>query len=191
MEVFKKRVSAYQIAVHLIVVALAIEVILLAKQNRDLKLGLTDARVTVPQLKVGDRVPPIYLLNLDSRTEQINFEDSTKVYLLFVFNTTCPACKSNLPNWKEIGHKVDPSRCLLRGISLHDIERTKRYLTQSGIDFIVGVANDSVFIKSYKLYQIPQALLIEHGGMVKNVWMGQLNEAYKEEIGGYVFRPPD
>jgi len=87
--------NLYSIFLHIVVVILAVEVVILARQNGDLKGRVAYDSWTIG---VGDHLETDNMLPLDS-TQVL----PTKWYrLVFVFTTTCTFCKLNLDRWEEI-----------------------------------------------------------------------------------------
>lgn len=182
-----KRLFSYSVFLHLVVVALAVEVYILASQNKELKKEISAAGRQPELLKEGDAVPPFWATTVDGKSQEISYNESGRLHLLFVFNTTCPACKENLPNWNEISQKRNNRACAVVGVSFHSLELTKKYVLEKGVKFEVLVPRDSVFVKNYKPNAIPQTLLIERGGKVRKVWTGILSPENKKEIANFVY----
>jgi len=182
-----KKLLTYSVFLHLVVILLAVEVYILALQNKELKRELSAAGSQPELLKEGDIVPSFWATTIDGRPEEISYNEPRKLHLLLVFNTTCPACKENLPNWIEISRKLDSKSCALIGISLHKPKTTQKYVLEKGVPFTVLVPRDSMFIKNYKSNAIPQTVLIESGGKVRKVWNGVLSSENKKEIANFVY----
>jgi peroxiredoxin len=185
--------NIYTISLHIVIVLLGIEVFILAEQNQQLKIEQAQGKGENPDLlKFGDAVPGLSTIRLDGGRETISYDDSSRLHLLFIFNTTCPACEKNLLSWIEMSEQINPEKCEILAISLHDMTSTRKYVSQKSIKFKVNVFENEDFLKRYKLNAVPQTLLIERGGIVKGVWVGPLSGVDKGEIRGLIEvpRPP-
>jgi peroxiredoxin len=158
---------------------LTAEVVLLMLQNRDLKRQLS---AKAPEmLKGGDEVPSLRAVSMAGDTMNVTYDDGTKRYLLLVFSTTCPHCEKTLPRWKEIVDEMQDDDCDILGVSTSNLEATRKYIVEKGIDFNV-VTTDTSFWRKYKVNGVPATILIKEKGKVENVWFGELSEANREEI---------
>lgn len=184
MTASRKLLTAYMVFLHVLLIALMAEVYLLVAQNRSLKIKGTMAyHLDLAQLvRVGDTLPAFPALTMQGLPEFIAYDDSTKTYLVLVFNTTCPACKDNIPNWHQLAAGAHPSRCMVRGVSFHKLTATQKYVSELDLRFPVIVPLDSTFVRHYKPNAIPQTLLLGYGGVVKRIWLGILSEQDKLEI---------
>jgi peroxiredoxin len=171
--------NLYSIFLHLVVVILTLEVVILARQNKELKGGPTAA----PQesLKVGDYFSLSGIVPLD-RNGRL---DSTSVrQMIFVFTTRCPFCKETLPFWKEIAHRVVKAQDVsLIGICLDEVVLTKAYVEEQQVTFPVFVAIDKEsLVRRNKLHGVPQTIVRTTGGRVEKVWKGRLTEQQFHEV---------
>jgi hypothetical protein len=180
MQAFGRKVSPYGLALHLLVLGLAIVVVLLVRQNADLRQRLVGTPPRI--LAVGDTVLPLALVTLDGRREVLRYEDPECLALLLVFNTTCPACRENLRTWDTLGAQVDTSRCVVRGVSLHPLEATRAYVGTQSVRFTVSVPEDSTALRSYRPTIIPLSLVVGNGGIVRMVKTGALKPEFVQEI---------
>jgi hypothetical protein len=118
--------NLYSIFLHLIVVVLVVEVVVLARQNKELKQGATHAQQE--SLKVGDYFSLSGIAPLE-RAERLDSVSAKQ--LIFVFTTRCPFCKETLPFWEKIASQAKRARGVtLIGICLDDEAATKAYEEQ-------------------------------------------------------------
>ncbi|MBI3579180.1 MAG: TlpA family protein disulfide reductase [Ignavibacteriales bacterium] len=112
---------------------------------------------------------------------EIIYADSTQNYLLFIFSTTCPFCEKNIENWKKIARENKNDRSIILGISIHNLEDTKKYYISHQLNFKVALA-DTSFARKYKIYGVPETILISGKGAVKEVYPGVLTNNQIQNI---------
>lgn len=158
--------------------ALAVLVVLLAIQNRRLKAELAEAAahpaMPANALKAGDRVGPIALVSgRSSDAAAVAFDGASPRTLLFVFSSTCPACRETFPIWNDLVKWASPD---VRVVAIQT-------------DFASGEAPDAVVTfpihgfapggseLSGKIPYVPTTALIDADGIVADVWFGVPSEA--------------
>ncbi|MFO7445395.1 MAG: TlpA disulfide reductase family protein, partial [Ignavibacteriaceae bacterium] len=115
-------------------------------------------------------------------TVPLEYNDTTVSHLLFVFNTACPYCEKNAPNWEQI-YKISNNNSLkITGISLHDIDKTKEWINKNKVSFPIVTTGEEGLDSTYKIGAIPQTILVSGNGIVKKVWTGELNSEQLNEI---------
>jgi hypothetical protein len=80
------------------VLLLSVEVVLLIRQNKDLKdtiQNLTNASQPEP-IKPGERAMPVKLQKLDGNFTELDFASPARKHSLFVLSTTCPHCEKHI-----------------------------------------------------------------------------------------------
>jgi hypothetical protein len=171
--------NLYTIFLHLVVVMLAVEVVILVRQNKELKQGPTS--VQPESVKVGDyfSLSGILPLNSDAPLDSMSARQ-----VIFVFTTRCPFCKETLPFWKEIVHRVAKAQDVsLIGICLDELALTKAYVEEQQVTFPVFVAVDKEsLVQINKLHGVPQTIVRTTGGRVEKVWRGRLSEQQFHEV---------
>jgi hypothetical protein len=129
----------------LALLVLAVEVVILSRQNRELK---QIPNRTIEPIKAGDYFS---IDKIESIQPGFSLEPSSK-YLLFLFTTTCRFCKENLKMWRQIFEKAKTEDISIIGISLHSQEKTKMYINENGVNFpVFYVRNAEEFNKINKL----------------------------------------
>ncbi|TLY28970.1 MAG: TlpA family protein disulfide reductase [Ignavibacteria bacterium] len=168
-----------------LVVFLAIDVVLLTLQNRELKLMLKamTPMAQVEPLKTGEKVAPIVVQTLDGKISEISYTNPTKKYLLFVLSTTCPHCEKALISWRTISQSNTAGKCDIIGVSLHNLDATRKYLATKDVGFYtVSAASDTSFSRKYRITGVPETILIKGNGSVEKVWIGELTQDQTNEI---------
>jgi hypothetical protein len=123
--------NLYTIFLHLVVVILAVEVVILARQNKELKQGPTSAQRD--SLKVGDYFS---LSGLAPLFTNQRLDSTSARQVIFVFTTRCPFCKETLPIWKKIEAEAKERRHLgVIGICLDQEGPTRTYVEQESLKF--------------------------------------------------------
>jgi len=104
--------------------------------------------------------------------------------LLFVFSTTCPHCERNLAKWREIFQKLKlqkPGVINVIGVSIDNIDKTNEYFLKNKLSYTTLIA-DTLFERRYKVRAVPQTILINGDGKVKNNWSGELTTQQVKEL---------
>jgi len=169
-------VKPYEIFLHLAVVALTVEVILLAMENRDLKsMG---PGMPIERIKVGDHFS---LGNLEALLGT-SVVDTSSESLIFVFTTTCPYCKNSVPYWRDLAAIAKRRQLTVFGVSVDDRRKTLDFIDSSFV-YPVLIASDA---KSYRtrnrIAGVPQTILRGSNGRVKAIWPVGLDETKFREV---------
>ncbi|HEV8538893.1 MAG TPA: redoxin family protein [Bacteroidota bacterium] len=171
---------------YLVITSLILEVIFLARQNYELKEMLKPASTInqAERLKPGEKVETIKLNTLDGSTKNLTYNEPSAKYLLFVLSTTCPHCSNNLARWQTIADRCNDEGFYVVGISIHDLELTRKYISSKKIGFNLTSCSDSSFTRKYKISAVPETILISGDGTVEKTWVGELTEEQVSEIVG-------
>lgn len=168
--------------------AMAVELVLLIRQNRGLKQTIAElqarhasAREEIPTLEEGETVEPLSLIDLDGKPANVGYDDPERDSLLLIFSPDCPACKENMAGWKVVEQADVEQARKLYFISTAGEERTRQFVEEYALDRPVFLAGADA-LSGYKVAYIPTTLLIGPGGVVKRVWVGVLSEDALEEL---------
>lgn len=167
----------------LIIVLLAADVVLLTLKTRKLEKELANSSqiAQVEPLTPGEIVGGFSVEALDGTPTNISYSDPDASYLLFVLSTTCPHCLANIVKWKSITERVGEGVYVV-GVSLHDVEKTLTYMSDKDVPFYTVCATDAQFQENYKISGVPSTILISGRGVVRNTWVGELNDDQVDEI---------
>lgn len=169
--------NIYLFTIHLAVVLLAFEVIVISNQNKKLKEEQRMGGERGVAIKVGDTLTFGKLQSLGSSTSV----DTLSPTLVFVFTTTCPFCKKNISQWKDIYRQVK-SRINIIAISVDAEDKSRALITTDTINYPVSVSLDAKkFRETNHISGVPATLLLDNG-IVRNVWGGLLTDEQKAEI---------
>lgn len=171
--------NLYGTFLHVIVVVLAVQVIGLSIQNRELK-----QRQNPPQqesIKTGDSLSLSGIIPLQ---RSVAFDSSARLSVIFVFTTRCPFCKETLPIWNRLTQgSTGFHRPTFVGICLDDEEESKAYAEQNELRFPVYIpADKELYVKTNRLHGVPQTIVLSTGGRVEKVWRGRLSHEEFDEL---------
>lgn len=168
------KLDGYSALLHFVLAGLALAVLLLVRENRDLR-----ARVEPPmpeQLEVGDLLEPLAIVDLEGRESKLDFRTSGEQNVLMVFTTRCPYCLENQGAWDEVYQRFK-DRYRVLGIAVGDLEAVQSYAETHALRYPVVIPADSMnFASAYKVPSVPTTLLVGPDGRVRQVWKGQLAE---------------
>ena len=85
---------------------LAVQSIILAMQNRELKDIVDTLAMDKDILAINDTVNTTTVINLDNELMELNFETTDSLSLIFIISTKCEPCRLNLPGWSQLTEKV-------------------------------------------------------------------------------------
>lgn len=133
-------------------------------------------------MQYKDSMQAFGALTLDSVFTIVN-PHGNKKKLFFVFTTWCGACVQNVSEWNKLAKQLGNNELMILGISPDSLYKIREFKSKVKPDFpIMSVAGDTLFMKKYKLFNIPQTLLIDSEGLVVKVWPGLLTGEDQSEI---------
>ncbi len=174
----------FQYFLYIALIGLAIEVLILVQQNKQLKStsqNLNQA-LTSLALQPGDRVPSFIAIDFNGQLVTIGYPDEAKKTILLVFATECAVCEKNIAFWNDLFEGVDSCRYRIIGISKNDLLELKLFAESMNIKFPILMSDELSFWWSYKLFRLPQTILINERGQVEHVWQGVLFKPVREKI---------
>ncbi|MEM9293465.1 MAG: TlpA disulfide reductase family protein [Acidobacteriota bacterium] len=173
------KLSAYNIFLHVALVALATLTLVLAAENRALKKP-TPTPANGPDL--GQSVGELAWSPLDTPETTTQLADAGKESLLFIFTTDCAACQATQPVWKTLHQTMGDSVNVI-GISLSDADPTRTYRNTHSLPFPVGLpADTAAFMESFAVTGVPLTVRVGANGRVVGTWSGTLSEGQRSEI---------
>ncbi len=171
-----------------ILVVMAAEIVLLIKQNRELKAEVGELREQVahgqqvyPSLEEGEVVGPLAATALDGSPSTISYDAVYEDTILLVFSPSCPACNENMKNWKRLEKRYPNEDKRLFYVSTAGADETRDFVASYGIAAPVLIPED-VSMPGYKISHIPTTLVVAPGGTVKEVIVGVLSEQAVAEL---------
>lgn len=164
-----KHFTGYSAFLHLVLIALAVQVVFLVNENKKLL-----QRNQPPQLAAGDQLEPMPVMQLGGADTVLDFGPSAEETVLLVFTTTCPVCEDNQVAWRELYERFDEHFSIM-GISIGEMASTEEYASAHSLPFPVFVPKEPQgFSTRYKIPAVPQTIHLDRDGKVKNQWAGPL-----------------
>ena len=158
--------------------------VLLIKQNLQMRSQLE--RYQPQRLKIGETIQDFTAENFNGETVKVNFSGNSKKRFLLYFNSTCPYCKKQFPEWKELISQAKDKNIEVLGIVSED--ENKEVLEEYLNSFDCGLKSETplpvLFIsnhtlRDYKLSLTPTTVLLSGDGKVEQNWVGKWNESDK------------
>ena len=169
---------------------MTVELVLLARQNRQLKTNLSRLQGEmmanrggeVPSLKIGEVLEPLLLPTLNGEPRRLAYDDPVRNTILLIFSPDCPACQENMSNWKRLQESCDPNRERLFYVSTAEGEKTAEFARDHALPEPV-LLSDHEALTRYNVFSIPTTVVVGPGGVVKRVWVGVLPEDALDALG--------
>lgn len=169
---------AYRVALHALVVLLAVQSLFLAYQNRQLRAAQPSPAI----LAAGQTVPALALRGLDGVERKLAPGVLGRDHLLLVFTTTCQACALNQPAWRRL-HEAVAGRAEVVGVSLDEVAATAAYRQARDLPFEVTVPVERAdFAAALRVARVPLTVHLGGDGRVRGAWTGVLSDAVLSEI---------
>ena len=178
--------SSNRFSIFLVVIstALALLVILLAIQNRDLKQQLASAtHGSVPESpwSAGDAFGSLVLVDDSGEPTPVVFDGAAERTLLLIFSRGCPACVETLPIWSELlSENVDENLRIL-GVQL-DRGAEPDGLVDASLPFPVFGVDHGASGSLTRVSHIPSTVILDGAGRVQKSWIGVLTDQDKREF---------
>ena len=180
MDARKKSIALRIIAIAVFVV-MAVEIFLLAKQNRTLKAEIKRLRIQkIEHIEIGIKAPDFVLHTIEGREVKLSDYWGRNLILIF-FSTGCSPCLMDIPNWKRLADLESDTLHVL-GISQGDPEEIEAFVISYDLDFEVAVDPDGKVKELYKCGGVPQKILINNEGIVTHVETRAVPHTEKGEI---------
>ncbi|MCB1037386.1 MAG: TlpA family protein disulfide reductase [Acidobacteria bacterium] len=173
---FRKGVPYYSLALHGILVLLAASTMILSTQVRRLERQLLPPEERLPW-EAGEAIEPFPVAELDGTpTLAPSAARDDHEELLFFFTTTCPACKENQKQWKEL-HRRLGDQVQVVGVSLDPTEPSVAYREAMELPYrVVTVADRQAFAQEHELSAVPLTVHLGADGKVLHTRIGILSD---------------
>jgi peroxiredoxin len=165
-----------------IVVAMGIEIIYLAQQNRKLRAIAANPRQYFQPLEHGDIVPPLTAEDLDGNAVSLDYSPAAPHTLLLWFSTTCSSCEENLHFWNDLYRSFHSSKIRIVGVSADNPAESRTVVADFGLEFPVICISDGSLVEAYKANTLPQTVMISPQGVIQGVWPGPLLQEQRESV---------
>jgi hypothetical protein len=145
------------------------------------RLLLRPPGAPAPPLAKGAAVPPLPVTSLDGRPQTVSYEGQPTV--LYVFSPTCPWCRRNIPNLKQLVQSAG-ARYRFIGLSLDD-KGLAAYVTENQLPMPVYTKISDESRAQYRLGGVPQTIVVSSRGTVLQVWNGAFVGDTQREVEGF------
>jgi hypothetical protein len=161
---------------------LAVETLLLVRENRQLKERVANLSTTAqpPTIQAGAVFEDLSLRDEAGDESRIEFGEGQPHTLLLAFTLACPACERNLPIWSEIVPAEDTPRLRVRAVRLdRDAEPVEASINVLPLPLYSLVdAREVVALITH----VPTTLLLDEWGIVEHAWTGMLEPGDQAEL---------
>ena len=159
--------------IRIALLALAVEVMVLAKQNRALR------GETPEHIKTG--VP--FILGSFRPVLGTNSLDASSSLLLFIFSTRCECCQTSVLGWQQIAQIASSVGFQVAGISVDSIDATAKLVEENQIRYPVFTIQDSRGFKERNgVKLVSQTVLRSPTGFVQRVGGGASSDSLRSMI---------
>jgi peroxiredoxin len=165
--------------------ATSILVLFLSSRLRHLSADYRELRVRSTLPHVGIVVPTFRTATLRRDSVIVGeAHDSTVRQMLFVFNTSCPYCRSMIPVWRQLADSVGRLAPTLEvfAISLDPADSTRRYATEHALPYSVVTFPQPKLARLYRAVAVPQTIVLDWRGTVLYAKTGVLDRASLDSV---------
>jgi peroxiredoxin len=171
-----------RVATVVIIVGLSTLVVLLGMQNNELKEELNRLKSGPVTLKVGDTVHVLNGATLAGTRESIPLSDGTHTHLLFMFSTSCHFCIKSVAEWNRLADTCAHRNIQVWGVTTKDTASTWAFVRGNSVRFPVLIESDSEYVGVFKVFGVPQTILVSEAGIVIGHWAGEIDRSRTSEI---------
>jgi peroxiredoxin len=160
----------YSIFLSAISLALAVLVVLLVLQNRDLKQRIRAAAEAGPPggLTAGEMLPPFSLVDGTGAPVAVAVNDG-HARLLLVFSSTCPHCDHALPIWRDMVRESGGGREVL-GVQTDAGAKSAKPIDTLPFPVLAPGESGPAFLT--KLSGVPATILVDGSGKIEKLFYG-------------------
>ncbi len=176
----KRRALDYFIALTALLVLLVLSWFLISKNKR--KDSKKEPLENTQFLTATYDAPPIKALAISGKPEIIDFSQTDKKKLLFIWHPSCSLCEENITFWNRFSHQLK-DKVQIIGILTCGLEEAQLFERTKGINFPLYIPTDRQgFITNYKVLNFSQTILIDERGKIQNMKAGRLDRDDYVEI---------
>jgi hypothetical protein len=167
----------------ILLLAAAVEIVLLIRQNRTLRARIDSFSTTADAGPVtGDHAEALDVTDLQGAPVRLEFPREGSRSLVLVLSAECPACTQTLPVWKQVidgaaGGDVRPV-----ALSLQDPGPVSEKLREAGMPIDVYKVGNGAGAEKWRLKFVPITVLVDASGIVSKVWPGVPSKDAQEEM---------
>ena len=135
-------------------------------------------------IKIGEKAPNFVLS--DIREQKVDFSHyKNKVIILNFWDTWCPPCKAEIPDFIELQKKWGKKGLQIMGIAFarQGIKTVKSFVKKHKINYLILIADTEVMKKYGPLRGIPTTFVISKKGEIYKKYIGLRNkEIFEKDI---------
>lgn len=144
-------------------------------------LGFALLATAAAAAEVGAPAPAWHLTSLDGR-EVSSTTLKGKVVILDFWATWCGPCKKEIPAYMALQRKYGDQGLVIVGVSMDSTPGpVKKYVADNQLNYVVGMTNDEVYRAFNSPDAIPTTVLIDRGGVIRDIKLGGVNPAVYEK----------
>ncbi len=162
---------------------LSVEVVLLARKNRELRAQINRVEIqrTPARVEAGEIVPPFLLVDEFGDKIEVSFDHQAPRSFLLFFATGCDACEHIYPIWNDLFSETESATWRVLPIRVDepgDIPSAK----DGQLNLAVFTLPDDAPNVLLKVTSVPTTLMLDANGRVEKAWTGILSDETAEEL---------
>jgi hypothetical protein len=148
---------------------------LLLRQNRKLSSTAASGNHTlVPP--IGHEMPPLRGLTPSGQLLVVDYNQSPRPALLFVFSKICQICAATWPTWLHIFRSVDPSHFRVVFVNVGPALTAGDLQTLGISKFTLFGQLDPGELAAYNMQLTPEVIEVSTRGTIADAWLGALDQ---------------
>lgn len=161
--------------------AMAVLVVLLARQNRELKTQIGEmlsASAPAPSVEPGDPLGEMVLRDAAGAELPLEFDGGEQRTVLLVFSTQCPACRETMPIWSEVLAQTSEPAARVLAVQLDEPDEGSGAVLSVPIYHLDREQSPAMAGIPY----IPATIVLDGSGTVERVWFGVPEEEARRTL---------
>jgi peroxiredoxin len=162
---------------------LSLEVVLLARNNRELqaRLAAAQTRPAAARVQPGDVIAPVSLLDQGGSRVEVRFGAGQPNSILLFFATGCDACERIYPVWNDLFAEAETADPRVLAIRVDEAGNAAGEGDPTlGAPVFTLPEHDASSLRDVQ--SVPTTLMVDEYGVVRRAWMGMLPAEAVEEI---------
>jgi len=174
------------------VCGLTVLVILLLRQNRDLRTQIefkkrVEQTSAAPSLAIGETVDALELIGPDKKVTRTTFGEHEPATIVFFVAEHCGYCEKAIPLWTAALRDSHETLASAKGPGVRVVGIVADALDDASLKQIASEIPTFRVQDGHKTWLIrvnatPSAVLLSPMGKVENFWIGETNSAQAEEL---------
>lgn len=161
--------------IYLLFLLISIMSFIMTQQNIILKTKLQQLINTKNGLQVDQKITTLKVINTMNESTVLDFNNTSKTTLLYIFSTHCEPCKINFNTWINLTDSLNTKDINIIGLCPDSISTLKVFLSGKKVNFkVFSAIIDVRFKNEYRGNITPQTVLLDRFGVVKKNWVGVL-----------------